>query len=160
MKKLIVVLLSIAMLYDSTSALAQVAPPTNLTTIPVREYYIANDLGRSLVTVHLLNGVTNPGVYHVPVNTDIIELISLAGGVTERSDLSGVSVRRSESGSYHIIDLNLEKALRDPSDLFKIRDRDVIQIEQKFSPDRVVAWVTVVSAIATVVLTAYLIRHP
>jgi len=138
---------------------AQFSPPSNISATSAREYYVGRDFGKPLITVHLLNGVGNPGVYHVPNDTDIAQLIAYAGGATALADLTGLTIRRgTEHSGYHITELNLEKALREPTDLFRIQDQDVVQIEQHVNPEHTLVWVSIVSALASIVLSVYLIQ--
>jgi hypothetical protein len=146
-------------LMNTNLAHAQFSPPSNMSATSAREYYVGRDFGKPLITVNLLNGVGNPGVYHVPNDTDIAQLIAYAGGATPLADLTSLTIRRaSEHGVYHITELNLEKALHEPSDLFRIQDQDIVQIEQHVNPERTLVWVSIVSAIASIVLSVYLIR--
>ena len=157
MKRIISAALIIGLISNwSGIAQAQLGPTAQSTM--AREYFVGRDLGRPLITVHLLNGVSLPGVYHVPAGTDVAELIAFAGGATAQSDLSGVLVRRPEGRSYKIVEMNLEKSLRDTNDLLRVQDRDVIQIDQKFQAERTLTWVSIVSATATVILTVFMVQ--
>jgi hypothetical protein len=151
-------LLIVAILSNTTVALAQYSPPNNMSAVSAREYYVGRDLGKPLITVHLLNGVGSPGVYHVPMDTDIAQLIAYAGGASERSDLTEITVRRGNQGRYSITDLDLEKALKQPKDLFRVQDQDVVQIDQKFNVERPLQWVGIVSALATILMTIVLVK--
>lgn len=142
----------------SSLAAAQFSSPQNMAVISAREYFVGRDMGKPLVTVHLLNGVTSPGVYHVPYDTDIAQLIAYAGGASDRSDLGGIVVRRGQKGVYNVTQLDLEKALKEPKDLFHIQDQDVVQIEQRVNVERPLQWISIASAIASIALSVYLIE--
>jgi hypothetical protein len=159
LSRVISCILVIAIVSSSTMALAQFSPPNNMSAVSAREYYVGRDLGKPLITVHLLNGVGAPGVYHVPMDTDIAQLIAYAGGATDRADLSEITVRRGNQGRYSIAEFDLEKALKQPKDLFRIQDQDVVQIEQKFNTEKPLQWVGIISAVATIVMTFYLVKQ-
>ena len=57
------------------------------------QYQIGPD-ERLLITVHIFGEVRIPGEYLVPDDTDILELISKAGGPTEFSNLNKVKISR------------------------------------------------------------------
>lgn len=139
-------------------AFAQHSSPLNMAATSVREFYVARDMGKPLLTVHLLNGVTSPGVYHIPVDTDVAQLIAYAGGAVPTSDLSEITVRRGKGNNLQITSLDLEKALRSRDDLFHMHDQDIVQIEQKFNAEKPLQYVGIISAIASVVLSVYLVR--
>ena len=60
------------------------------------QYQIGPD-ERLLITVHIFGEVRIPGEYLVPDNTDILELISTAGGPTAFSNLNNVKITRGLS---------------------------------------------------------------
>jgi hypothetical protein len=158
MKKLVSLVLIVAIVQNANFAYAQYSSPTNMAAVSAREFYVARDMGKPLLTVHLLNGVTSPGVYHVPVDTDVAQLIAYAGGAIPTSDLGEITIRRGTHGAYQITNLDLEKALRSNKDLFHMQDQDVVQIEQKFNAEKPLQWVGIISAIASVVLSVYLVK--
>lgn len=61
------------------------------------QYQIGPD-ERLLITVHIFGEVKRPGELLVPDDTDILELISKAGGPTEYSNLSNVKITRGLTG--------------------------------------------------------------
>ena len=61
------------------------------------QYQIGPD-ERLMITVHIWGEVRIPGEYLVPDDTDILELISKAGGPTEFSNLSNVKITRGLTG--------------------------------------------------------------
>lgn len=144
---------------SSTFSLAQVTAP--LTAPPSsrsNEYFVGQEYGKPLITVNLVNGVKQPGVYHVPINTDLSQLLAFAGGATNQSDLEQVAIRRTQGPKYHILDVNFEKAMRSTSTLPTLKDRDVIHIEQKPSVERTLRWVTLISGIVSIGLSVALIN--
>ncbi|MBN1348928.1 SLBB domain-containing protein [candidate division KSB1 bacterium] len=62
------------------------------------QYQIGPD-ERLLITVHVWGEVRTPGGFLVPDDTDILELISKAGGPTEFSNLSDVKITRGLTSS-------------------------------------------------------------
>ena len=56
--------------------------------------YVINEDGKLQFTVHIWGEVRNPGEYLVPDKTDLLELISKAGGPTEYSNLNNVKITR------------------------------------------------------------------
>jgi hypothetical protein len=76
------------------------------------QYYLgqANEL---LIRVNVWGRVQKPGQYYVPATTDLITLISAAGGPMERSRLSDVRVVRGSKGSENdVIIVNIRKYLK------------------------------------------------
>lgn len=59
------------------------------------EVYTHEDSRRLQIRVHIIGEVKEPGEYLVFDNTDVLELISKAGGPTEFGNLGRVRIRRS-----------------------------------------------------------------
>jgi hypothetical protein len=60
------------------------------------EYIYRSSPKESLISVQLLGAIQKPGVYYVPTNTDLLKLLTLAGGSTNGGDLTDVMVRKTE----------------------------------------------------------------
>lgn len=87
-----------------------------------RDEYIVGDDEKLEMVVHVLGEVQRPGEYRVGDKTNVLELISKAGGPTSFSSMGSVKITRiadlsahsngtSVSNSSEIIKVNLEKYL-------------------------------------------------
>ncbi len=130
------------------------------------KYQIGTD-ERLLITVHVFGEVQNPGEYLVPDNTNVLELISKAGGPTEYSNLKNVKITRGLSGtsnlkssnekttSYRkqVIKVNLKKILNDvnaTANLPTLQPDDVIRVGRNslFTWQRVIRTLSELAIIA------------
>ncbi|MCB9357808.1 MAG: SLBB domain-containing protein [Calditrichaeota bacterium] len=76
------------------------------------KYYL-NDSNELLIRVNIWGRVERPGQYYVPAETDLISLMSLAGGPTSRSRLSNVRVVREEdTGEQDVLTVNVRKYIK------------------------------------------------
>jgi polysaccharide biosynthesis/export protein len=133
-----------------------------------KDYYQIGPNERLLITVHLFGEVRRPGEFLVADDTDILELISKAGGPTEFSNLGDIKITRGliktnideksvKNNSKQVIKLNLKKLLNNE----KYRQRipilqpgDVVQVGR----NNWFKWQTVfrvASEIALIVQAAY-----
>ncbi|KHD89154.1 MAG: hypothetical protein OM95_04840 [Bdellovibrio sp. ArHS] len=80
---------------DDMGLLSDIKPPQQTS-----EYIFRSSPKESLVTVQLLGAVNKPGIYYVPAGTDLLKLITLAGGTTNGGDLSEVIVRKMEPKTW------------------------------------------------------------
>ena len=64
------------------------------------EYIFRSSPKESLIGVQLLGAVSKPGIYYIPANTDLLKLLTLAGGTTNGGDLSEILVRKMEPKSW------------------------------------------------------------
>ncbi len=142
-----------------------------------KDQYILTPGQKLQIVVHIWGEVNRPGQYLVPDGTNVLELISLAGGPTEFSKLSNVKLTRESIVSKtqqvenkevkkdeniiklvdkKIIKINLKKYLeRDQSESLPIlKPGDVIKIKKNLW-SRWQTLVRVVSQIAIVVQLMY-----
>jgi hypothetical protein len=90
----------------------QNAPPPIKAVGEGNQYYLgqANEL---LMRVNVWGRVERPGQYFVPATTDLITLISAAGGPQSRSRLTDVRVVRGGTGTTsEVIEVNIKKYLK------------------------------------------------
>lgn len=57
-------------------------------------------MNESLISVQLLGAVSKPGIYYVPANTDLLKLLTLAGGSSSNGDVSEVIVRKQSTEEW------------------------------------------------------------
>lgn len=68
--------------------------PTTLPNASTASYYYIAKPGELTMQVNVWGFVRNPGRYEVPSSTDLIQLLSLAGGPSVGADLDDVKVTR------------------------------------------------------------------
>lgn len=89
------------------------------------EYIFRSSPKESLISVQLLGAIQKPGVYYVPTNTDLLKLLTLAGGTTNSGDLSGVMVRKSEPEKWSDIH---SKALDEHRGTYEVDIQELIKL--------------------------------
>lgn len=138
------------------------------------EYIFRSSPKESLISVQLLGAVTRPGIYYVPSNTDLLKLLTLAGGSTTNADLSEVLVRKLEPKTWGEIqnkavneyqgayEIDAEKIIKyGGSRQLKLAQDDFVYVPPKSSwvSSETSRTVTFVSVILTIGLTAILIKN-
>ncbi len=125
------------------------------------EYIYRSSQKESLIGVQLLGAVQKPGLYYIPVNTDILKLLTLAGGI-EDANLSEVIVRKSDPSQAGVFELDMNKFMKSSTDSkpFKLTQDDLIFIPKKepWISNDVSRTITLVSLVTSIVLTAVLIE--
>jgi len=75
-------------------------------------YYYISKPGEITMSINLWGHVRNPGRYEVPISTDIVQLVSYAGGPLSEADLGAVKIARVVRGVDAIrtveFDVNLD----------------------------------------------------
>jgi hypothetical protein len=69
--------------------------PSASSVSPAAFYYISKP-GEITMSINLWGMVKQPGRYEVPISTDMVQLLSYAGGPMREADLAGVLVTRIE----------------------------------------------------------------
>jgi len=104
------------------------SPQTNQASF----YYIAKP-GELTMQVNLWGDVLKPGRYEVPITTDLIQLISLAGGPTREADLSEVQISRYSRSSAGIqkfqVKVNLADFFKTDEAKLSLQPGDAIYID-------------------------------
>jgi len=135
------------------------------------QYQIGAD-ERLMITVHVFGEVKKPGEYVVADNTNILELISKAGGPTEFSNLSKIKITRGlvsiddvkkayqinrnqnlKIVAKQVISINLKKMLDSQSSMSTLpilRPGDVVRVGRNAS----YAWQTAIRIISQLAIVA------
>jgi len=125
------------------------------------EYIYRSAPKESLIGVQLIGAVQKPGLYYVPLNTDILKLITLAGG-TDEADLANIVVRKIDPMSPGVYELDVKKLMKSSAETktFKLAQDDFIYIPKKepWISNDVSRTITLVSLVTSIVLTAVLIE--
>ena len=125
-------------------------------TSPGSEYFVGKVQGKPLITVHLLSGVRAPGVYHIPIQTNLAQLFSYAGGLQEGASVDDISIRNTKFDSKIVTNhYDLYSIIQKNEEFPNLQDNDTIHIAiQKDNVSRVALWVGIFSSIATLALTS------
>ncbi len=114
MKKQITLALLIILLGHVTRAQADEGKPIAIPKAIARgAQYFIGDENQLMMKVNIWGRVETPGQYFVPSDTDLITLISVAGGPADKSRIDNVRVVRiAASGAEEVIEVNLKKYLK------------------------------------------------
>jgi len=88
--------------------------------------------GAVLMRIHLWGAVGKSGVFHIPTQTDLMSLLSYAGGPTDTAALDEVIIKRTDGTKTKIIRLDLEDFLEKPELVSpKLQANDIVYIPPK-----------------------------
>lgn len=74
--------------------------------------YVAGDYpGAVLMSVNLWGSVQRPGIYHVPVKTDLLTLLSYAGGPSSKAILDDVRIKRRTGPKQKLLEVDVDDLL-------------------------------------------------
>lgn len=139
---------------QSTSSFFEVKEPPR-----AAEYIFRSAPKETLIGVQLLGAVKNPGVYYIPPTTDLLKLLSLAGGEQD-ADLTEIIVRKVDPASSGVYELDMKRLMKTTGGKqFKLTQDDFIYVPKKepWISNDVSRTVSILSLLATIVLTGVLI---
>ena len=131
-KFLAFVLLSFALISPALAQVDQLNMATRMMAGRSVNYYYAKP-GDITITVSIWGFVQRPGLYEVASSTDLVNLISLAGGPNTYAKLSDIEVVRTsknENGTYtrRRFRVDLSKLTKVTEDQIKLKPGDVIYV--------------------------------
>jgi hypothetical protein len=139
---------------------------TNLPVYSPSAYYNTAKPGDVMMQINIWGFVAKPGRYEVPVTTDLIQLISFAGGPQEYSRMDNVKITRFEKIDTAVvikeIFVNLSDATKVNPASFKLCQGDVIEIDHTswFVWKDIIPIITSVALITTAIVEViYLSRQ-
>ncbi len=119
------------------------------------DYYLDGE--KLLIRVHIWGEIRNPGSYMVPDNTNIVELISLAGGPTEYADISKVRIthKNQSTNEKRIIKIDVNNYLKRNSakSLSPLKPGDIVYVP--YNTKR--TWREIINIIADIAIIANVI---
>jgi len=118
-------------------------------------YYYISKPGEITMQVNLWGNVKNPGRYELPISTDIVQLVSFAGGPLPEADLGTVKVIRvaREGGSRKVqFTINLNHIDQIDEQALSLRPGDTIFIDRiSFTFESFIGIVTTAATVAIAV---------
>lgn len=104
------------------------------------EYYTTDAEAGVLARVNIWGDVARPGVYYIPVESSLVEAVSMAGGPTPTAKLDGVRVQRVKDVRY--VDL-LDIGATEP-----VHAGDTIFVERSLKADLPLIYGTIGTALS------------
>ena len=80
----------------------------NVSKQPGSLYYNPSVKGKALMPIHFWGRVNKAGLHFVPLETKLIDGISMAGGPSSNADLSEVVITTNRNGKRERLELDLE----------------------------------------------------
>jgi hypothetical protein len=83
-----------------------VTSPRGQPIVPTREYHLGEE-NKLEITVNIWGEVGAPGSYRVADDTDLVKLISLAGGPTDYANLKRIKISRPNGHGEQVLNVDL-----------------------------------------------------
>jgi hypothetical protein len=124
------------------------------------EFIAGQEPGTVMMRVNLWGAVKKPGIHHIPVKTDLISLMSYAGGPNDNAIMDEIIIKRNQGKKQTKITVDLEQIIHGETQAdLTLQPDDIIVVEAKkpwVSQDAFMLAI-VASTIASTILTAIVI---
>ena len=97
------------------------------------EFVHGQGYGKILIRTMIFGAVPQQGVHYIPEGTDLMFALIYAGGHSDQTDLSRITIRRK--GIAKTIDVDLEGLIEDGQPIPKLRDGDLIKVSYNWRRD-------------------------
>ena len=126
----------------------------------VVEFYYRSDKNDVLVFVYVMGSVNRPGLYHVPLKTDLLAVLTIAGGTSVDADNDEINVRDSRMEKTHNFSMDdlLESSKSRTN--FPMQGNEVIFVD-KTKPivsNNTMLVMGFITGVASLVLTAFILK--
>jgi protein involved in polysaccharide export with SLBB domain len=132
MQKKVIIFLIILL---TISLSGQIQPSLPATRSDASRYVLSAKSDALLMTVKVWGEVQKPGLYDVPIGTDLVELISSAGGPTSRAKLSKVKIihtpTNASENSVSIVNIKDFLDTGNAENIVEIKSNDTIVVPVK-----------------------------
>ncbi|MCF8060834.1 MAG: hypothetical protein K9K67_16135 [Bacteriovoracaceae bacterium] len=174
MKKILVFLI-ISSLFNTTFAagkpkknenlqynIRELALPSEVEGLPKKMgsiFYSPSVKGKVLIPVHFWGSIKNTGLHFIPVDTNLINGISLAGGPQEDAEFENIHVTTKRSGKREKIDFDISSGGNLNLEDFKLQPGDTVFIPQDNFYRNRAYYTSLVGVVLTVLSSILLYRQ-
>lgn len=125
------------------------------------EFMSGQEAGVVMMKVNLWGAVKKPGIHHIPVKTDLISLMSYAGGPNDNAKIDSVVIKRNQGKLQKKINVDLAQLIHD-EDVYDLtlqpEDIIVVPAKQPWVSQDFFMLAIVASTLASIMLSAVLIE--
>jgi hypothetical protein len=125
------------------------------------EFMSGQEPGTVMMKVNLWGAVRKPGIHHIPIKTNLIELMSYAGGPSDNALIDSIVIKRSIGPDQKKISIDLSQIIHSQKqyDLI-LRPDDIIVVpaSQPWISQNMFTLAIVLSVLASTVLSVQLIK--
>ncbi len=126
------------------------------------EFISGNYPGAILMPVNLWGSVSKPGIHHIPTHTDLVTLLSLAGGPGNDAQLDNIVIKRRAGGEEKILKVDGEDLLNKAnvhSPILEANDIIIIPRDKPIVSNNTMITITFVGSILALVLTGFAVAN-
>ncbi len=122
-------------------------------------YYSPSVKGKALMPVHFWGQVQKTGLHFIPVDTNLLSGLSLAGGPKDKAILSRVMVTTKRTGQRKKLEFNLEEGGSIDSADFSLQPGDTVYLKKDTYFENRSYYTSLIGVVATILSSVLLYRE-
>lgn len=123
------------------------------------EYIYGDEVEQKLVPVYLLGSVARPGLYHLPLKSDLTTLLAIAGGPTENSNLNSIVIKNEDGNRLEEVDFQrLAYGNGAKSPILGGKDIVFVPTREPLVSSNTLTIVTITATVLATILTGFLVK--
>jgi len=147
---------------DSSYNIRELALPSEVTGLGKKSgsiFYTPSVKGKVLMPVHFWGEVSNSGIHFIPVDTSLINGISIAGGPRSEGNLDNVKLMRAEKGKIKEFTFDLSSGGDEKAYRQILKPGDTIFIEKSNFFENRSYYTSLVGVFATILSSILIYRQ-
>lgn len=122
-------------------------------------FYSSSTKGKVLIPVNVWGEVNKSGLHFIPVDTNLVQGLSLAGGPKSSGVLDNIKLTRNVDGKIEEFTFNLERGGTIEAYQLKLNPGDTIFVEKEYFYENRSYYTGLIAVIATVLSSVILYRQ-
>ena len=122
-------------------------------------YYSASSKGKVLIPVNMWGEVNKAGLHFVPVDTDLVQGLSLAGGPKSTASLDNIKLTKNVDGKIEEFKFNLEEGGTPEAFKMKLAPGDTIFVERNYYNENRTYYTGLVAVVSTILSSILIYRQ-
>jgi hypothetical protein len=122
-------------------------------------YYSPSVKGKALMPIHFWGQVQRSGLHFIPVDTSLLNGLSLAGGPKDKAILSRVMVTTKRKGKRQKLEFDLEEGGGVDSADFSLRPGDTVYLKKDTFTENRNYYTSLIGVVATILSSILLYRE-
>ncbi len=125
------------------------------------EFMSGQEPGTVMMKVNLWGAVRKPGIHHIPVKTDLVGLMSFAGGPNDNAIIDQITIKRQQGNKQTRINVDLSQLIHgEYNNNLTLQPDDIIVVpaDEPWISQNAFTVAIFASTLASIILSAVLIE--
>jgi hypothetical protein len=122
-------------------------------------YYSGTSKGKALIPVNVWGEVNKAGLHYLPIDTDLVLGLSLAGGPKSTAQLSKIKVTRNNNNQISEYKFDLSEGGTPEAYKLKLEPGDTVFVEREYFYENRAYYTSIIGVFATVLSSILLYRQ-